>query len=256
ITWAPRGISRTYSASVGRRARYRMPSDDRTQLPSGWPMMASWGIQPRSEWKVSPFLRVRRWRFPRWSMRRTCSPSWKDSRTLIGRSDASYSTWRPAEESRRSRAAGLGEKQRHDEPGQRHQRRNPQRTHQPHVVRHPAENRGPDAARTDGEAHDEPRRHAGVARHVGLPQHDRHREGGHQDEPQRPEEDEAQDPPDQEEADGEGRREEEDADDVAAHAHAVGDGTGDEGAQGPGAQENEEQRPDHPRVAPEHVHIV
>src|SRR3972149_1657481 len=96
-------------------------------------------------------------------MRRTCSPSWKASRTLIARSDASYSTWRPVEESRRPRAAGLGENQRHDEPGQRHQRRNPERAHQPQVVRHPAESHGPDAARADGEAHDKPRRQAGAA---------------------------------------------------------------------------------------------
>src|SRR3972149_1417702 len=62
MTCAPRGISRTYSASVGRRARYRRPSEERTQAPSGWPMIASWAIQPRAEGDGSGAVGVERLR--------------------------------------------------------------------------------------------------------------------------------------------------------------------------------------------------
>src|SRR5437867_3807469 len=90
MTWAPRGISRTYSASVGRRAKYRAPRDVATDAPSGAPINVSWANQPRSEWKAWPGRSTTRWRFPRRSsMSRTVSPARNGCASAIGRG---YST--------------------------------------------------------------------------------------------------------------------------------------------------------------------
>src|SRR5215831_7806668 len=165
MTWAPRGMSSTYSASVGRRARHRVFFEVRTQEPSGWPMMASCWIQPRSEWKVSLLRRKTRWRFPRWSMSSTCSPSWKRSRTVTTRTS--------------SPRARLGQGQGHGAAQDGHERRDPEGGAEPPAVGDPAEGGGPDASRANGEAHDEPGSHPEVARHVGLSEDHRGGEGRH-----------------------------------------------------------------------------
>ena len=54
MIWAPRGISSTYSASVGRSARYRAPRVVTAVTPLGSPTRVSCGMKPRSEWKRLP----------------------------------------------------------------------------------------------------------------------------------------------------------------------------------------------------------
>src|SRR5580700_9303924 len=144
MTWAPRGMSSTYSARVGRSARKRVPLDVRTQEPSGWPMMLSCGTQPRSEWKVAPLRNRRRCRRPRWSISRACSPSWNLSDDVTG--------------------LGVREEERGHEARHRHDRGDAERGGEPPVVGDPAEHARPEAAGSDGEAHDEPGGHARVAR--------------------------------------------------------------------------------------------
>src|SRR5215831_9335121 len=240
MTWAPRGMSRTYSASVGRRARHRVFFEVRTHEPSGWPMMASCWIQPRSEWKVSPLRKKTKWRFPRWSMSRTCSPSWKRSRTVTSRTS--------------SPRARLWQRQGHGAAQNGHERRDPERRAEPPTVGDPAEGGGADPARPDGEPHDEAGGHAQVARHVGLPQDHRGGEGRHQHETERAEQHEGPHALHEEESDGERRGEEEHADHEAPVADAIRDGARDEGARRARAEEYGEQRADHARVALEHSH--
>src|ERR1700704_3527613 len=160
-------MSSTYSASVGRSARYRVPLEVRTQEPSGCPMMASWVTQPRSEWYVSPLRNSSRCRRPRWSISRTCSPSWN-----------------------LSSATGLGirEEQGDQETGQRHDRGDAEGRREPPVIGHPAQRARADAARADRETHDEPGGHARMLGQIGLAEHYRYREGGDEHEAQQGEE--------------------------------------------------------------------
>ncbi len=59
-TWAPLGIDRTKSDSVGRRVRYFEPDDERRVLPSGWPTNCSWGMKPAWVWNCPPSRSVTR----------------------------------------------------------------------------------------------------------------------------------------------------------------------------------------------------
>src|SRR5215471_18698582 len=242
MTWAPRGMSRTYSASVGRKARQRVFFEVRTQEPSGWPMMASCWIHPRSEWKVSPLRRKTKWRFPRWSMSRTCSPSWKRSRTVTSRTS--------------SPRARLGQGQGHGAAQNGHERRDPERGAEPPAVGDPAEGGGADPARPNGEPNDKAGGHAQVARHVGLPEDHRGGEGRHQHEAECAQQHEGPHALHEEEPDGERRGEEEHADHEAPVADAIRDGARDEGARRARAEEYGEQRANHARVALEHFQIV
>src|SRR5262245_40942200 len=124
-------------------------------------MIPSWGMYPRSEWKVSPLRSRMRWRLPRWSIRNACSPSWKRSLTpgLPG--------------------SRLGEEQGAGEADERHQRRHPERGGEAEAVGEPAERGHADSARADGEADDEAGGHAGVSRQIRLPEHDGDGEGRH-----------------------------------------------------------------------------
>src|SRR5262249_57243748 len=124
--------------------------------PSGWPMMASCWIQPRSEWKVSPLRKKTKWRFPRWSMSRICSPSWKRSRTVTSRTS--------------SPRARLGQGQGHGAAQNGHERREPERGAEPPTVGDRAEGGGTDAARPDGAPHAPSRGPPQAAQHVGLAQ--------------------------------------------------------------------------------------
>src|SRR5512144_52082 len=106
-------------------------------------MMASWVTQPRSEWKVSPFRRSSRWRRPRWSISKACSPS-----------------------SNLSDVTGLGirKEERGHEAGQGHRGRDAEGGGEPPVIGDPAERARPEPTGADREAHDEPRGHARVPR--------------------------------------------------------------------------------------------
>jgi hypothetical protein len=122
------------------------------------------------------------------------------------------------------------------------------------VIRHPAERARADAARADGEAHDEAGGHAGVARQVGLTQHHRHREGGNEHEAEEAQQHEGEHPAgDEQERERERGREQEDADHRAAHPHAVGHRSRRERADRARAQEHREQGADEARVAVQHV---
>ncbi len=54
MTWAPRGIFSTTSASVGRNTKNSRPVEPTTVAPSVLPMMSSWARMPAWVWKVSP----------------------------------------------------------------------------------------------------------------------------------------------------------------------------------------------------------
>ena len=58
MTWAPRGILRTTSASVGRSTTKRRPVDAATVDPSCCPMTSSWATMP--EWVWNDRARVQR----------------------------------------------------------------------------------------------------------------------------------------------------------------------------------------------------
>src|ERR1700737_3612400 len=228
MTWAPRGMSSTYSARVGRRGGYRVPLEVRTQEPSGCPMIASWVTQPRSEWKVSPLRSRSRWRRPRWSISRACSPS----------SNLSDFT-----------GLGIRQEQSGHEASQRHGGRDAERRGEAPVIGDPPEPGRADPTRADGEAPDQPRGHAGAPRQVGLAEHDRHREGGDEHEAEQGEQDEHQRPAGyQEEPARERGGEGEHAHHGAADPDAIGPRPRHPRADGARAQDNREQGADQARI--------
>jgi hypothetical protein len=60
MTWAPRGIVSTNSASVGRMASIAEPRLDRTDEASAAPMRSSWATTPAWVWNSPPAASVTR----------------------------------------------------------------------------------------------------------------------------------------------------------------------------------------------------
>src|SRR4051794_2408030 len=106
MTCAPRGISSTYSASVGRTAVRRALRVVRTVTPSSWSMMSSWASTPAWVWNSPPTARVIRCRRRFASTSSTRSPSRKTRATsahLDGDRDRADLRAQPAESAHRSR---------------------------------------------------------------------------------------------------------------------------------------------------------
>src|SRR6185312_9550029 len=81
MTCAPLGISRTYSARVGRTATSRALRVVRTVTPSGCPITSSCASTPAWVWNSPPAARVTRWRRRLASTRSTRSPAAKTRAT-------------------------------------------------------------------------------------------------------------------------------------------------------------------------------
>src|SRR3954447_2308713 len=77
MTWAPRGIDSTKSASSGRNARYPVFAVEYTTDPSGAPIRSSCAIAPRWVWKALPGSRTTVWCRPLGSVSCTRSPTRK-----------------------------------------------------------------------------------------------------------------------------------------------------------------------------------
>src|ERR1700751_3022611 len=91
MTCAPLGISRTYSARVGRTATSRALRVVRTVTPSGCPITSSCARTPAWVWNSPPTARVTRWRRRLASTSSTRSPAAKARATsadLVRRSAA------------------------------------------------------------------------------------------------------------------------------------------------------------------------
>src|SRR4051795_6895360 len=74
MTWAPRGIDSTKSASSGRSARYPVLAVECTTDPSGAPIRSSWLMAPRCVWNSRPGSRTTVWWRPLGSVSCTRSP--------------------------------------------------------------------------------------------------------------------------------------------------------------------------------------
>src|ERR1700684_2562785 len=84
MTWAPRGIFKTMSLSVGRSTRKWRPVDPVIVRPSSPPIIESWAITPAWVWKVAPATKVMRYRRSLGSIRRMRSPASRACDTARG----------------------------------------------------------------------------------------------------------------------------------------------------------------------------
>src|SRR5262245_37643295 len=175
-------------------------------------------------------------------MSSTCSPSWKRSRTVTDPTS--------------SPRARLGQGQGDGAAQDRHERRDPERRADPPPVGDPPERGGPDAARADGEPHDEARGHAEIARHVRLPQDHRGGEGRHQHEAESTQQHDGPYSAHEEKADGEGRGEKEHAHHEAPMADAIRDGARDKRPRRARAEEYCEERADNARYTVADLEVV
>ena len=62
MTWAPRGIFSTTSASVGRSTRKRRPVLPSIDEPSVAPIRSAWATRPEWVWNVAPSRSLTRYR--------------------------------------------------------------------------------------------------------------------------------------------------------------------------------------------------